>query len=293
MQKYKNIYPSKPSISSEELSATAVSEIMTLEYFEAEPDEMPTQVFSQHHILINLNPNPHRVENWRDGKHRDFTYFENEIIVTPAGIESGWRWHSKSKVIVITLEPERFEQFAQKQVGVLLGAQQLSDVPKFFDEDITQAAKNLYFALVDKALGYEVMFDSLGRVFLVKLIQKYAIRDDEFTDGKGLSANQYKRVLNYVKEHFAESVAVSSLADHMAMSPQHFSRAFKETLGRSPVQYIQEHRVEESKRLLKQSNLSLVEVAERCGFSDQAHFSRLFKKYTLQTPKRYRELLFS
>ena len=48
------------------------SDLLSLEYFEADPDEMPTQVFDQHHILISLKETPHRVENWRGGEHRDF-----------------------------------------------------------------------------------------------------------------------------------------------------------------------------------------------------------------------------
>lgn len=297
MNRYQDIYPSEPSITSSDLTNTMVSDLITLEYFEAEPNTMPTQVFDQHHILINLNPVPHRVENWRNGEHRDFTYLQNQIIVTPAGIESGWRWHAQSKVIVITLEPKVFEQFAINQVGVLLDAQQLADIPIFLDTDICQSAHNLYLALQEKSLGYEVMFESLARVFLVKLIQKYALTDHSnelaSLEKTGLTANKYKQVLSYVKQHFAESISVSELADTVAMSPQHFSKVFKNTLGRTPIQYVQEHRVEESKRLLGQSDLSLVEVAERCGFSDQAHFSRLFKKYTAQTPKRYRDRLVS
>lgn len=288
--RYQDIYPSQPSLSSEELKLNAISDIITLEYFEAEPASMPIQEFEQHHILINLNPTSHRVENWRDNEHKDFIFHQNEIAVTPAGVKSGWRWHEKSKVIVITLDPSAFELFALNQIGVLLGSQQLRDIPVFLDTEITQSAENLYHAIAEKSLGYEVMFESLARVFLVKLIQKYAIREqEELLEINKLSANRYKKVLQFVKAHFAEPITVNDLAEKAAMSPQHFSKVFKETIGRGPIQYIQEHRVEESKRLLSQSNLSLVEVAERCGFSDQAHFSRLFKKYTAQTPKRYRQ----
>lgn len=292
MSRYQQVYPTTPDLSSSGVRAASVGDMMTLEYFETEPDAMPAQVFEQHHILINLNPVPHRVENWRAGVHRDFTYRQNEIVVTPAGVESGWRWHMRSKVIVVTLEPQGFEQFAMNEVGVLLGAQQLKDLPLFSDADITQAAENVYRALEEKKLGYAVLFDSLARVFLVKLIQKYAVTaSDAPDDGKGLSANAYQKVLRFVQANYAQTITVAALADAVAMSAPHFSRLFKETLGRSPMQYVQAHRVEESKRLLQQARVPLVVVAHRCGFADQAHFSRVFKKHTGHTPKGYRQML--
>ena len=70
---------------------------------------MPNEVFDQHQILINLNDTPHRVENWCNDQHRDFTFNKYEIVVTPAGVKSGWKGHAKSKGIVITLDPEKFQ----------------------------------------------------------------------------------------------------------------------------------------------------------------------------------------
>ena len=109
---YQDIYPEDPLQNSSDLECPSASDLLTLEFLEADPGEMPYEVFSQHHILLNLLEKPHRVENWRDGEHRDFIYHKNEIIVTPAGIRSGWKWHAKSKVIVITLEPKKLEHFA-------------------------------------------------------------------------------------------------------------------------------------------------------------------------------------
>ena len=57
---------------------------------EAAPGEMDEAVFEEHHVLINLKDEPMRVENWRDGQLRDFVFRKFEVVVTPAGVESGW-----------------------------------------------------------------------------------------------------------------------------------------------------------------------------------------------------------
>ncbi|MBC6416124.1 MAG: hypothetical protein GDA46_07055 [Bdellovibrionales bacterium] len=169
MSRYQDIYPSSPQASSQSIDRTSVSDIFTLEYFEAEPAEMPIKKFDQHHILINFKETPVRVENWRDGEHRDFIFNQNEIVVTPAGVTSGWKWYEKSKVIVVTLEPKNFEDFALKELGLVLSSEQLRNTPQFKDEDIANAAKFIYEAMESKDLGYLVLYESLSRIFLVKL----------------------------------------------------------------------------------------------------------------------------
>ncbi|GLP98030.1 helix-turn-helix domain-containing protein [Paraferrimonas sedimenticola] len=284
---YQDIYPSQPMLDSSQLASAG--ELLTLEYFEAEPDRMPEQVFDQHHILINLNDAPHRLENWRDGEHRDFTYCKDEIIVTPAGVRSGWRWHAKSKVLVITIAPAQLERFAQTQVGVLLDQAQLSSLPQFEDPDICRAGEMLLDALANRQLGSELMFESLARVFLVKLIQKYGLRQQDYDFSRSFTARHYKAVLDYVAAHFSHSILVEDLAAQANLSPSHFAVLFKRTMGLSPMQFVLNYRLEQAKQLLTKSDKPLIDIAISCGFSDQAHFSRQFKSEQNETPSNYRK----
>ena len=61
-RRYQDIYPSRPILDSAAKFATPVTDLMTLEYFEAEPAIMEEAVFAQHHVLLNLREAPHRVE---------------------------------------------------------------------------------------------------------------------------------------------------------------------------------------------------------------------------------------
>jgi AraC family transcriptional regulator len=287
--RYQDIYPSAPLLDSRALARPSAAALLTLEYFEAAPAEMPTLTFDQHHILLNLRETPHRVENWRDGAHRDFIFHKDEIIVTPAGVASGWRWHGTSKVIVITLEPSALDAFARAELGVLLTDAQLKDLPQFTDADICQAGVMLLAALSDKGVGSDVMFESFARVFLVKLIQRYGAARDEARDFRtSFTAQHYKKVLDFIEANLERQIAIEELADLAALSPFHFSRLFKETIGESPHQFVLSLRVERAKKLLAAPRVALSEVALRCGFADQAHFSRAFKQATGQTPKAFR-----
>ena len=285
---YQDVYPSPPLLNSGKAARARAADLLTLEYFEAVPASMPTRVFDQHHVLLNLRDEAHRVENWRDGEHRDFTFRRNEIIVTPAGIESGWRWHATSKVIVVTLEPKKLERFAHFEVGVVLGSAQLKDLPQFEDEDICQAGVMLKDALASREQGSDLIFESLARVFLVKLIQKYGLRDDEYAFSKSFTAEHYKRVLTFVEDSFGRSIVVEDLAREAGLSPSHFARLFKATIGLSPMQFVTTFRVEHAKTLLADRRAPLIDIAISSGFSDQAHFSRVFKQIAGETPSAYR-----
>ena len=79
------------------------------------------------------------------------------------------------------------------------------------------------------------------------------------------------------------------MAAQADLSTSHFSRLFKQTIGQSPYQFLMTYRIEQAKKLLVNPHNLMIDVAMNCGFSDQAHFSRVFKKIEGVTPKKYRQ----
>lgn len=287
--RYQDVYPSDALLRSFDVVRPRAAELLNLEYFEAEPAGMPTAIFDQHHLLLNLQPQAHRVENWRDGTHHDFVFLLHEIVITPAGIESGWRWHSKSQVIVITIDPARLRRFAESELGLILTDRQLRDVPQAPDPELCQAGGMLLEALRVRGTGSEVMYESLARVFLVLLIQRYGEeRAPALEFGRGFTAAHYKRVLDFIGERFGQPITIEEMARIAGMSTAHFSRSFKATIGDTPYQFIMEYRVEQARKMLADKTRALIDVALACGFADQPHFTRIFKRLTGQTPREYR-----
>ena len=289
--RYQDVYPTPPLVNSEYIVRPLATELLTLEFFEAEPGQMPYQEFAQHHILLNLQEQPHRVENWRDGEHRDFIYNINEVIVTPAGVKTGWKWHAKSKVIVITLVPDKLENFARSELGILLDHNQLRDVPQFIDEDITQAGVMLMDALKSD-VGSAVMFESYARIFLTRLIKKYGLqREEDIEFSKSFTSKHYKRVLDFIAVNFGKNIFLEDMASQVAISPYHFARLFKQTIGQSPYQFVMAYRIEQARKMLADPCRAMIDIAHICGFSDQAHFSRVFKQIQGQSPSTWRQNL--
>jgi len=100
----------------------------------------------------------------------------------------------------------------------------------------------------------------------------------------GLSPMVRKRVLELIDARLDKGVSINELAREAGLSPSYFMRAFRRAVGRPAHQYILTLRLERAYRLLEQSGASLSDIALRTGFSDQAHFTRLFKRQFGVTP---------
>jgi AraC-like DNA-binding protein len=85
-----------------------------------------------------------------------------------------------------------------------------------------------------------------------------------------------------------DNLQPGGLANVVALSRSHFSRAFKRSLGFSPMEYVVVRRVERAKAMISGTREPLAEVALTCGFADQAHFNRRFRDIVGVSPGRWR-----
>ncbi len=97
-----------------------------------------------------------------------------------------------------------------------------------------------------------------------------------------------KKVLTYIRENYKEKIYIQDLADQVHMNEQYFCRFFKKSIGRTPMEYINEYRIKQAMRLLEETDLPVTEVCLECGYNNLGNFLRAFKKYTETTPLKYR-----
>jgi AraC family transcriptional regulator len=83
-------------------------------------------------------------------------------------------------------------------------------------------------------------------------------------------------------------LTLEAIAQHLNMSVYHFCDLFKQSVGIAPYKYVLQQRVERAKLLLKDKERAIVDIALECGFANQTHLNRHFRKFTGITPKTYR-----
>jgi AraC-like DNA-binding protein len=96
----------------------------------------------------------------------------------------------------------------------------------------------------------------------------------------GLAPWQLKRTKETLAANLEGDVSLGDMAKDCGISMGHFARAFRQSTGLSPHQWLLQRRVEEAKTLLQKREASLSEVALSCGFADQSHFTRVFCRMT-------------
>ena len=99
-----------------------------------------------------------------------------------------------------------------------------------------------------------------------------------------------KTVLSYITEHYQEKLYVQDLASQINMNEQYFCRFFKRSIGKTPIDYINDYRLNKVIRLLETRDAPVTEVCLECGFNNMGNFQRLFKRKTGTTPLQYRKL---
>jgi AraC family transcriptional regulator len=104
----------------------------------------------------------------------------------------------------------------------------------------------------------------------------------------GLATWQARRTLAHIEANLASKMDTEDLAKVVALSRSHFSRAFKRSLGFSPMEYVIVRRVERAKAMISGTREPLAEVALACGFADQAHLNRRFRDIVGISPGRWR-----
>ena len=99
--------------------------------------------------------------------------------------------------------------------------------------------------------------------------------------------SQMSAVCQFMYDNYMQKLSVEDCARQCKLSPGRFAHVFKEAIGKSPLEYINEIRISKAKELLLSQNHTVSEIAEMVGFPNQIYFSKIFKKKTGVSPKQY------
>ena len=94
--------------------------------------------------------------------------------------------------------------------------------------------------------------------------------------------------MEWIQEHYAEEMSLSALANKYHVDSSYLSKMFSQEMGESLILYITNKRIEKAKEYMKNSEISLADVAFMVGYDDYTYFSRVFKKSTGMNPRNYR-----
>lgn len=126
--------------------------------------------------------------------------------------------------------------------------------------------------------GYMLKLKSILFTVLYELIK---------SDVTELYSSSIDKAVKFIKTNYNRKLTVSDLAEVSGYSPSHFNSEFVRLVGKSPMRFLNEIRIERAKELLRTGLFSIGEIADTCGFENTYYFSNVFKKYTGVSPSKF------
>ncbi|MGN0968754.1 MAG: helix-turn-helix domain-containing protein [Oscillospiraceae bacterium] len=98
-----------------------------------------------------------------------------------------------------------------------------------------------------------------------------------------------QKAVRYIHENYYEPLSLESVARHVGLNPTYFSAAFKRQMSKGFLTYLTEYRISQAQLLLKNSSMSIIDIAIAVGFENQSYFSKKFKSVVGMSPRQYRK----
>lgn len=141
-------------------------------------------------------------------------------------------------------------------------------------------------------IDIKMFFDEIWKLPMEK-IERWAYRRFEFiinsvqTSRMEIRSDAVNSAIRYMEEHYMEEITLEELARYIGISPQHFSKIFKDDIGLNYIEWLTRLRIDVAKRLLSEGGLSVKEVCYLVGYNDPNYFSRIFRKTEGVSPSSY------
>jgi len=217
------------------------------------------------------------------------TSVAGKVFTTSALTPVAWSWNGPAEMINVWITPERLSHdLAEEGDG---GSAPVELIDRFCIDDPLLAQLGVALRAQGGAPRpfCRLMLAGLVSTLVAHIGQHHSNRGTAMPSGRsgGLSPAHLRLVLEHIDAHIAEEVGLDELAALTGKSACHFLRCFKQSTGISPHRYITRRRIDHACELLT-AGLPLVEIALACGFADQSHFGRVFRRERQLTPMAFR-----
>jgi AraC family transcriptional regulator len=260
-----------------------------LEQHQLPSSELADLTYKRHVVVINIGQS----STWefkKDGRFRRFFKARGAISFFPSHQPFSGRLKVAkgvfANVLFVALDPLFVSRIAE---GLELDADRIELIEHRRASDPT--LHHIALALragVQSGDALDRMYgEALSTAVAVHLLREYgaAVLEPKRQHG-GLPREKLVRAVEYIQDQLDTDLTVSGIAQAVGMSPDHFTRLFKEATGQSPYRYVVEARVRKAKELLTTGKFTISEAAYHVGFVDQSHLTRHFKRIFGLPPKR-------
>jgi AraC family transcriptional regulator len=244
--------------------------------------KLPARSYTWHTLSFNMGMPLHfswkAGTQWNDGECNT----GNIVGFLPATHPEEMLWEDEYIAFTLSFDPGFADRLLDSNGFRFKEQRNLNDA------FLAQTGRALYQHLQGGNVAGKIFTESLVIALVVHLGSQYPANGKKVFSPKGkLSSRQLAQVVEYIHSFIHSNVSLTEMAACVHLSPFHFARLFRQTVGRSPYQFVLQLKIEYAKKLIRQYNGSLSEIAYTLNFTDQAHFSNVFKKVTGICPRQF------
>ena len=152
------------------------------------------------------------------------------------------------------------------------------------DKIIDECFEKINMEYQSKSIGYDMEVKSLVYHLMRHLLVNYKGKDKT----KRANTDIVIEALGFIADNYKDKITTEMICEHFHVSKNYFCRIFKNSVGYSPTEYINKHRIEKAAELLLFTSDSVANVATTVGIDDPNYFTRLFKRFFYMSPREYK-----
>ncbi len=261
-----------------------------MEHHANEPAEYPEREPQQHNFYLHTGPAVRAEITSPEFSGRHWVR-SGALWIMPQGSRHAVRFEGSSPVegVALAFDPARFDSLVQSADGK--SSQTIIHSLAASPPKIEHLMRALAYESMQPSTPDRFSLECIATAIALALSQHAGATAMPAKAGSRLAPRQIRAVQSYIEEHFEHSISLAQLAAAAGLSSFHFLRAFKQTLGVTPCQYVLDRRMERAKSLLKSSDMSVGEIGLCVGFEHASHFTRAFRRTVGIAPSIYRNTL--
>ena len=225
-----------------------------------------------------------------DAHEGDFVFVPSMLVFR---VHSTERAAVRTMVFASSIIEENMENF-DTEIFYMFFVQSRSNITVFTKEHpiyntLVYSMNEAYEEYISKDVCYKLPVRANIYLLMTALLRYYCGRKDELDRMIYHNVMRLRPVIDYITNNYSEKIYIETLSDMITVSPDYFTKMFKDSIGKTPIDYINGVRINHALRFLSMMDTPINEIADLIGFSNPNYFHKIFKQYMDTSPLSYRK----